>query len=482
MKKVLCFAFLCMICTVATAQLDVTNNGLLFISSTIDTFSVKSNFTNSAAATLTNNSRFFVHQNYTNQQASGIITGETILNGNGIQTINTLANASFNKLTVNKAAGLASLANAITISSNLELLAGKLSILNNDLTIGNTASITGGSAASYIVATGTGVVKQQIVNNTAKLFPVGLANDYTPATISLSLASATDVFNVRMLPMVYSNGTSGSIMQTNSVNATWMISEEVNGGSDASITCQWPASLELPGFNRLFSRLAHYTSSQWDYGLINLIPIGVDPYAITRTGFTNFSPFVVTMNMAVLPNKSIQLNGKNSGNENVLNWIVAEEPSVAYYIVEASTNGTQFLEVGTVKAVGYNSNERNYQFVHKEINGQSYYYRIRQVEVNGQFSFSKTIPIYRSAASGISIYPNPAKDKTTLQFMLANESVLTLLISNSLGKVVYAAKQNYKKGAHSIPVTISHLPAATYFLQLKDKNGVTQHASFIKIN
>ena len=364
----------------------------------------------------------------------------------------------------------------------LTLTAGKLSLDNYNMTMGNSASIVGGGTDTYLIATGTGELKQQIAALGSKTFPVGTSAAYTPISISLALFSTTDVFNVRMLPAVYANGTTGNVINSNSVNATWMVSETVNGGSNASLTCQWPASLELTGFNRVFSRLAHYTSSEWDYGFENIIASGSDPFTVTRSGFTSFSPFAVTMLMAILPAGSLELTGKNKGNENTLNWSTASEQHTAFYAVESSLNGTDFTEEGRVAAAGNNNSLRSYQFTHQQINNRSFYYRIKQVNVDGTIGYSKTIRINIAATGRATLYPNPVKDKTTLRFSLQQHAFIAVTITNASGVLIYKNNQHFTKGDHKMNLDLGILPAGSYLLQLKDDVGNVQTFRFIKAN
>ncbi|RXK60456.1 T9SS type A sorting domain-containing protein [Lacibacter luteus] len=483
MKKIFCFCF-SFYALVTQAQVDVTNNGTLYITgSSTDSFTVVGNFTNSSSATFTNNGKVYAKQNFTNNQSAWTVgSGELFLTGTGTQYISTTSNSPFYKLTVNKASGLANLSSAATVNHTLNLTSGKLSIGNYDLTIANSAAIMGAGTNNYVVAVGTGVLKQQVQASGSTLFPVGLSSVYTPVTISLSMFSTTDVFNVRMLPAVYSSGTSGSVMNSNVVNATWMVSETVNGGSNATLTCQWPASIELTGFNRVFSRLAHYTSSAWDYGLVNIMASGSNPYTVTRAGFTSFSPFTVTMQMAILPGGSIELSGRNNGDENIINWSTSSETNTSHFSVETSLNGIDFTEAGKIIASGYSTTLRNYQFVHQNINNRSYYYRIKLTDADGTATYSKIIRINVTALKTASLYPNPVKEKTTISFSLTQASVVTMLISNTSGSIVYNAKQLYNKGDHAVALNLAALPAATYILQLKDDSGALQTIRFIKTN
>lgn len=483
MKKIICLLVFCATVLLTSAQVDVTNNGVLYIAGSTDTLSVIGNFTNATSASLTNNGRFYAKQNYTNNQASTPVgTGELTLNGTGAQYISTTSTSPFYKLTVNKASGLATLASAVTINNTLTFTAGKLSLDNYDMTITNGAAISGAGANTYIVAVGSGVLKQQIAASDSKIFPVGTSAAYTPITISLAMLSTTDVFNVRMLPAVYVNGTTGNTMNSNSVNATWMVSETVNGGSNATLTCQWPASLELTGFSRSFSRLAHYTGGSWDYGMMSSIASGTDPYTVTRSGFSSFSPFAVTMFMSVLLASSLEVAGKHNGNDNLINWSTTSEQNTAYYAVEASLNGIEFKEAGRVLAAGNSNSLSNYNFVHRDINQQSYYYRIKQVDADGKIAYSKTIRINVAGFKTATLYPNPVKDKTTISFSLQQSSSISANITNASGLLIKTISQRYTKGDHKMNIDLSMLPTGSYNLQLKDDVGNVQTFHFIKAN
>lgn len=483
MKKIFCFClFFCALITYA--QVDVTNNGTLYITgSSTDTLTVVGNFTNSSSATFTNNGKVYAKQNFTNNQSAWTVgTGELFLTGTGAQNISTTSNSPFYKLTVNKSSGLAYLSSAIAVNHTLNLTAGKLSLGNYDLTIANSASILGAGTNNYVVAVGTGVLKQQVQASGSTLFPVGLSGSYTPVTVSLSLLSTTDVFNVRMLPVVYSGGTSGSVMNANVVNATWMVSETIDGGSVATLTCQWPSGIELTGFNRLFSRLAHYTSSAWNYGLVNIMASGSNPYTVTRAGFTSFSPFTVTMLMAILPAGSIELSGRNNGDDNLINWSTSSETNTAYFSVETSLNGTDFTEAGKVNAAGQSNNTKDYRFTHQHINNRSFYYRIKLVDADGAITYSKIIRINIAAIKAASLYPNPVIDKTTISFSTQQNTFVTVNVTNASGLLLYTSSQRFSQGDHKMNLDLRLLPAGMYNLQLKDDAGNVQTFQFIKTN
>ena len=61
----------------------------------------------------------------------------------------------------------------------------------------------------------------------------------------------------------------------------------------------------------------------------------------------------------------------------------------SYFIVEASVNGYNFTEIGHVPSNANLSTIKEYNFVHYNVTAIVNYYRIRQVDNNGKYSYSK---------------------------------------------------------------------------------------------
>jgi fibronectin-binding autotransporter adhesin len=414
--------------------------------------------------------------------SSGTFTNTNItivMNGTSNQDIN--STGAFKNLTINKASGLTTLSSAVTVSTTLNLTSGKISIGNNDLTIGNSGSITNASASNYIVATGTGTLKQQVVAGGSKSFPVGTSTAYTPASITLTGGSTTDIFNVRMFPAFYSGGTTGSIINSNTLSCSWMIAETVNGGSDATVSLQWPASIELPGFNRTLSRVAHYTAGSWDYGLTDINATGTNPYTVTRSGFTSFSPFAVSMYMAVLPVLWIDVNGRNEQENNYINWSLTSDIQTVYFSVEASTDGNNFSEAGKIKPdVQDHGKALKYYFIHNDIKGKSFYYRVKQVDIDSNIIYSKIIRIVPTPIGGMKIYPNPVKTNTTFSFNLSSSSVVSFVITDINGEKMYSYQSRFIKGCNCFQMDMSSYSPGIYLLTMCDETGTKKTIQIFK--
>jgi len=403
----------------------------------------------------------------------GSITGTSstfVLNGTTDQTLTLLSNLV--NLTVNKTAGVVNLGSNVTVTNVTNLTSGKINLGNYNYTVGTSGSITGYNATNYFISTGNGYLAQRISNGESKIFPVGFTNNYLPATIALTAGSTADDFHVRLLTSVYYDGSSGTQFSNEVVNATWMIAESVNGGSDATITLQWPQPLELASFNRTACRLAHYQGGQWELGTSDLSASGSDPYFVSRSGFTSFSPFAVGMG-EVLPVTWLDVSGEHKNGHNYIYWATANETDNSYFVIEASSDGNNFSGIGEMSSKGNGNDLHKYTFVHNRLISDVYYYRIKQVDVNGRYSYSKVIKISGQLPFVLlqRIYPNPVKNKATLEIVAKNTVDISVTLSGVSGKVIISKELHLVRGVNKPELDMSGLPAGVYILSFKDNNN-----------
>jgi uncharacterized delta-60 repeat protein len=151
-----------------------------------------------------------------------------------------------------------------------------------------------------------------------------------------------------------------------------------------------------------------------------------------------------------------------------LNWKVANEINNVYFVIERSNKGnTGFSEIGRVASKG-NANAQQYTFEDLAPIVGGNFYRLKQVDADGHFTYS--IIIYASFSKGIVIrlYPNPVTDKLTVDGL--NEgSNATLSILNLQGAVMAKATTTNQ----SYNWNLKQIPAGTYFLRAEVDGRVT---------
>lgn len=373
--------------------------------------------------------------------------------------------------------GTKTLAGTVIITDLLTLHSGLVELGAYDLTVGSAGSITGGSSSSYIISSGTGALKQQGVGTGGRTgtisFPVGTSASFTP--LSINNTGTSDEFSVRVITDVfdaYDNNDlpTGTAQTENNVNRTWILTEAVPGGSIASLGFQWNSSEELPGFNRTLATPSHYSNGTWVGGTLSAAS-GSDPYTISMTGITSFSPFGIGSINSVLPLTLVSFTGKETADAMILKWTTANEVNTDGFDVERSVNGGSFVTQGSIAS----NNMQAYSYTDTKITpGSVYVYRLKMRDRDGKYTYSATISFTyaASAATGFSVYPNPAVGANLYVKPLSIITNVQLAVVDMNGRMWYTGNVSagsMSNGRFEIPV--KQLPAGSYVLRISDKNG-----------
>ncbi|MBO9659530.1 MAG: T9SS type A sorting domain-containing protein [Chitinophagaceae bacterium] len=175
-----------------------------------------------------------------------------------------------------------------------------------------------------------------------------------------------------------------------------------------------------------------------------------------------------------------RIKNATSGSAVVCKWSTASEDNSAHFIIERSNNGTTFQPIGQVGAAGNSSFSNYYTFTDASpLNGTSYY-RLKQVDTDTRFTFSKIVSVSSDkSATSFMIYPNPSNGDITMSFFSDKQQNGSYHIFDQSGKKLITNVIKLNKGANMIPMTVSSLPAGIYFAQVISGSGVKQ-SQFIK--
>lgn len=167
-------------------------------------------------------------------------------------------------------------------------------------------------------------------------------------------------------------------------------------------------------------------------------------------------------NTAVLPVELKSFTSSKKENNVLLNWSVANEVNLAGYEIEKSLDGRNFESIKYVKA----TNIATYSFIDINVN-TSAYYRLKMIDNNGKYSYSKTIVVTSRNEITANLYPNPANNEVVLNNLTGNNNIS---IINSLGQVVV---QKSNVSASTINIDISALANGFYNVLVR-KDGETK--------
>jgi len=230
-------------------------------------------------------------------------SGKILLTGNGQQDI---PGATYQELFL-ASFGDKKIDGNIVVTDSLNMGSGLLVTGDNTVYIGDAATIWGGSVNSFILTNGLGNVAEQNVGVGGKTGPVfipvgALRSSYTPMTIDNS--GTADTFKVWVYDAVYryyyNNVPTTTMLTSDAVNRTWIVTENTKGGSNVTLTLQWNGSDELSGFDRTNCFMSHYLYPDWHSGPAGAAN-GTGPYTVSMSGLTSFSPFGVGSGSSPLP-------------------------------------------------------------------------------------------------------------------------------------------------------------------------------------
>jgi hypothetical protein len=142
-------------------------------------------------------------------------------------------------------------------------------------------------------------------------------------------------------------------------------------------------------------------------------------------------------------------------------WTTAHEINNHHFTVEKSKDGLAFNAIGDVLP----SLQNNYSFTDKNPFNKNNYYRIKQVDVDGKFSYSKIINISTDERPYLNLLvsPNPARNSCTVQIP-DPKNEYSLLIINSKGQIMDRMKS--VAGNKNMLINLVSYPSGSYWFKL----------------
>lgn len=125
--------------------------------------------------------------------------------------------------------------------------------------------------------------------------------------------------------------------------------------------------------------------------------------------------FVLT-DLTPLPITLTSFSGYQNNNVVNLNWVTESEINNAYFSIERSIDGKNFDEIGRVSGVGTSNYMNSYQTIDKDPHDGIAYYRLKQVDFDGEYAYTKIISVAFTRIGNIRVYPNPSTGIFTLDF------------------------------------------------------------------
>lgn len=170
---------------------------------------------------------------------------------------------------------------------------------------------------------------------------------------------------------------------------------------------------------------------------------------------------------AVLPVKLVDFNAVKQNRIVAINWTTAEETNTKEFVIERAADGSRFSNIGTVSAKGKAS---AYTFNDGSPIGGNNYYRLKMVDADNKFAYSKVVKLVFTNQPVVKISPNPASSFVKISMENINERLLVQLIDMN-GKIV--KQQAMAQGIHNTEISIGGLSKGLYTIKVVGSKEVS---------
>ncbi len=137
---------------------------------------------------------------------------------------------------------------------------------------------------------------------------------------------------------------------------------------------------------------------------------------------------------APLPIELLNFNASPMKSTVLCKWTTATEINNEFFTVERSKDGKVFEELGKVNGAGNSNSQLNYSFIDKQPYSGLSYYRLKQTDFNGKYTYFNIVSVLFGSKNDYVIYPNPT---TSLLNIHSNNVSSELTIYDVTGKEVY---------------------------------------------
>jgi hypothetical protein len=189
--------------------------------------------------------------------------------------------------------------------------------------------------------------------------------------------------------------------------------------------------------------------------------------SMTHTGYTGtFSPFAISDASTPLPVTISYFNLACVEEDVEVNWQTASEHNSDYFHLETSLDGINWEMIQAIPAAGFSQELLNYSAVDLDAARKQKYYRLKQVDFNGEFEmYGPLIADCAIESSDVSLYPNPCESQVTVSLASQIPTKVNYTLISPEGKVLENKQMAIQSGMTVYTLDVSEYRRGMYMLQ-----------------
>lgn len=320
------------------------------------------------------------------------------------------------------------------------------------LVLGDNVTATNANPASFV----QGPMRK--VGNDAFWFPIG-ANDTAYAPIRISApANVAHHFTAEYVQtdpdaVPYPTAMRDFTLDHLSRCEYWMLNR-TNGTSAVTVSLTW-AARSCGVTDPADLRVARWDGSQWkDRGNGSWSGTPVSGTIVSNGAVNAFGPFTLGSSSTgnPLPVELVSFEAVPGGDHVDLRWITVSEQDNSHFVVERTMDGVAFTPVVQVPGAGNSQHMITYTNTDPAPWSGLSYYRLKQVDFDGNTTLSDLVPVhFRGASPDALLYPNPTDGSVLwLQLSAVQDEVATIIVLDAEGRTVASWAERLDSGQQRI--------------------------------
>lgn len=163
-------------------------------------------------------------------------------------------------------------------------------------------------------------------------------------------------------------------------------------------------------------------------------------------------------------------------------WSTSTEVNSKAFNVLRSSDGYSFENIAILSASGNSSQIQSYTFIDNTASTLQYYYKIKEIDIDGLTQESKTIVVNCLSKRNfqVQLSPNPYQVNTSLTIVADTAGDFCINITDALGHEIATQLVTVTEGENSIPLALGNYANGLYLIKLTNNEGVSETIKLIK--
>lgn len=185
----------------------------------------------------------------------------------------------------------------------------------------------------------------------------------------------------------------------------------------------------------------------------------------------------------VLPVELTSFTAQKQRSDVELNWTTVTEKDNEKFEIEHSSDQRSFRKIGEVLGNGTTDETQDYSFLHTDPEPGTNFYRLKQLDVDGQFEYSKIVSVTLGLTGGQAgdFYPNPATPgMVSLSYMTAETTQLKSYVYDLQGREISVQNHELTAGTTTVAYDFQRLQKGVYLVRLEGNGAPEFRKLFIQ--